>query len=161
MTSAELATVVGDKISLLAGCDESAIKRAEMTYAKRNAQLKREIDALKGKLNDLELLAGHSRFFASLKNPTKDSASAIPLTSTRPINKSDKKRSSRVAKPAPPSKGGKKGEDLPADISRIDMRVGKVVEVERHPDADSLYVEKTKARDLLTPLRTVKAFYRR
>ncbi|KAL5971695.1 Aminoacyl tRNA synthase complex-interacting multifunctional protein 1, partial [Taenia solium] len=53
-----------------------------------------------------------------------------------------KKRSSRVAKPAPPSKGGKKGEDLPADISRIDMRVGKVVEVERHPDADSLYVER-------------------
>ncbi|KAL5971742.1 hypothetical protein TSMEX_000524 [Taenia solium] len=88
MTSEELATVVKDKISLLAGCDESAIKRAEMMYAKRNAQLKREIDALKGKLNNLELVAGYSRFFASLKNPTKDSASAIPLTSTRPINKS-------------------------------------------------------------------------
>ena len=32
--------------------------------------------------------------------------------------------------------------DQPVDISRIDMRVGKIVEVERHPDADSLYIEK-------------------
>ena len=27
------------------------------------------------------------------------------------------------------------------DISRLDMRVGKIVAVEKHPDADSLYVE--------------------
>lgn len=26
--------------------------------------------------------------------------------------------------------------------SRLDIRVGKIVEVSRHPDADSLYVEK-------------------
>ena len=55
-----------------------------------------------------------------------------------------------AAKPDVPSKGGKKSGnagasgagDLPVDVSRIDMRVGKIVEVERHPDADSLYVEK-------------------
>lgn len=28
------------------------------------------------------------------------------------------------------------------DISRLDMRVGKIVEVSRHPDADALYLEK-------------------
>lgn len=28
------------------------------------------------------------------------------------------------------------------DISRLDMRVGKIIEVSRHPDADKLYVEK-------------------
>ena len=27
------------------------------------------------------------------------------------------------------------------DISRLDLRVGKIVGVEKHPDADSLYVE--------------------
>lgn len=27
------------------------------------------------------------------------------------------------------------------DIGRIDLRVGRIVAVERHPDADSLYVE--------------------
>lgn len=47
-----------------------------------------------------------------------------------------------IAKTVPPPKGQKKGEVVPVDVSRIDMRVGKIVEVERHPDADSLYVEK-------------------
>ena len=27
------------------------------------------------------------------------------------------------------------------DITRFDLRVGKIVHVEKHPDADSLYVE--------------------
>lgn len=27
------------------------------------------------------------------------------------------------------------------DITRFDLRVGKIVSVEKHPDADSLYVE--------------------
>ncbi|KAA0187880.1 Aminoacyl tRNA synthase complex interacting, partial [Fasciolopsis buskii] len=30
----------------------------------------------------------------------------------------------------------------PVDVGRLDMRVGRIVEVERHPNADSLYVEK-------------------
>lgn len=46
--------------------------------------------------------------------------------------------------------GGKKGQkqqkpaakELPLDISRCNFVVGKVVEVEKHPNADSLYVEK-------------------
>jgi aminoacyl tRNA synthase complex-interacting multifunctional protein 1 len=28
------------------------------------------------------------------------------------------------------------------DVSRLDLRIGKIVEVDRHPEADSLYVEK-------------------
>ena len=31
--------------------------------------------------------------------------------------------------------------DRPVDISRLDLRVGKIVGVKKHPDADSLYVE--------------------
>ncbi|VDM21860.1 unnamed protein product [Hydatigera taeniaeformis] len=38
-------------------------------------------------------------------------------------------------------KVGKQGTSLP-EVSRLDMRVGKIVEVEQHPDADLLYVEK-------------------
>jgi aminoacyl tRNA synthase complex-interacting multifunctional protein 1 len=43
--------------------------------------------------------------------------------------------------------GGKKKEQTPAGPSiplpsQIDLRVGKIVEIERHPDADSLYLEK-------------------
>jgi len=32
-------------------------------------------------------------------------------------------------------------DDLPIDVSRLDMRVGKIVSVKKHPEADSLYVE--------------------
>lgn len=32
--------------------------------------------------------------------------------------------------------------EAPVDIGRIDLRVGKIIEINRHPDADSLYVEK-------------------
>jgi len=32
-------------------------------------------------------------------------------------------------------------DDLPVDVGRLDMRVGKIVEIKKHPDADSLYVE--------------------
>jgi methionine--tRNA ligase beta chain len=43
--------------------------------------------------------------------------------------------------------GGKKKEQAPAGPSiplpsQIDLRVGKIVDIERHPDADSLYLEK-------------------
>jgi len=31
--------------------------------------------------------------------------------------------------------------DLPVDVSRLDIRVGLITDVKKHPDADSLYVE--------------------
>jgi len=33
------------------------------------------------------------------------------------------------------------GKDLPVSIARIDIRVGLITNVQKHPDADSLYVE--------------------
>lgn len=41
------------------------------------------------------------------------------------------------------------------DISRLDLRIGRIVEVSRHPDADSLYVEKIDCGDPNTGPRTV------
>lgn len=35
-----------------------------------------------------------------------------------------------------------KGAPLPASIGSLDIRVGKILEVQKHPDADLLYVEK-------------------
>lgn len=42
------------------------------------------------------------------------------------------KRESQVTKPPVPQE---------INVSRLDMRVGKIVDVKRHPDADALYVE--------------------
>ncbi|DBA80051.1 hypothetical protein WJX79_001269 [Trebouxia sp. C0005] len=39
------------------------------------------------------------------------------------------------------SGGSKKADDRPADISRVDLRVGVIKKAWRHPEADSLYVE--------------------
>lgn len=35
-----------------------------------------------------------------------------------------------------------KTEEGPIDISRLDLRVGRIVEIQKHPDADALYLEK-------------------
>lgn len=58
-------------------------------------------------------------------------------------------------------KGGKKGgapaakePEKPLDVSRLDLRIGKMLEVSRHPDADALYVEKIDCGDSTGP-RTV------
>lgn len=58
MNAKKLIDAIEKKIQLLAGADEEAIKRAEEVYIARNAQLKKEIAALKEKLIDLELVAG-------------------------------------------------------------------------------------------------------
>jgi len=57
-------------------------------------------------------------------------------------------------------RGVPKGQAPPAstaneevDVGRLDFRIGKIVEVDRHPDADSLYVEKIDVGE--ATLRTV------
>lgn len=32
-------------------------------------------------------------------------------------------------------------EDVKVDVSRLDLRIGRIITAEKHPDADSLYVE--------------------
>ena len=34
-----------------------------------------------------------------------------------------------------------KADEVAVDVSRLDFRIGRIVKAERHPDADSLYVE--------------------
>ena len=38
-------------------------------------------------------------------------------------------------------KPGKAAANTAIDITRLDLRVGKIIAVEKHPNADSLYVE--------------------
>ncbi|KZV98847.1 nucleic acid-binding protein [Exidia glandulosa HHB12029] len=55
-------------------------------------------------------------------------------------SKEKKEKAPKEKKPAPPPPAPKE-EDGPPVPSMIDLRVGKIVHVEKHPDADSLYVE--------------------
>lgn len=45
------------------------------------------------------------------------------------------------SKPAPAALAMNGGEEGEPDVSRLDMRVGRIVKAEKHPDADALYVE--------------------
>ena len=47
------------------------------------------------------------------------------------------------------------GQDKDIDVSRLDLRVGRIVSVEKHPDADTLYVEKGMCQ-FLKPLNLLK-----
>lgn len=55
-------------------------------------------------------------------------------------------RKERAAAPPAPERA--------IDVSRLDLRIGKILEVDRHPDADALYVEKIDCGDPTGP-RTV------
>jgi len=94
--------------------------------------------------------------------------SSAPAVAPAPQAQQEGKKKKQEGKPEKPEAGGKKAKtegkggdgkadkksakpsgkgaadataDLPVDISRLDLRVGKIVGVEKHPDADSLYVE--------------------
>ncbi|KAK3280241.1 hypothetical protein CYMTET_11912 [Cymbomonas tetramitiformis] len=47
----------------------------------------------------------------------------------------------KKATPAPVGKKAKPAADIPVDIGRLDLRVGKITKVWRHPNAESLYCE--------------------
>ena len=79
---------------------------------------------------------------SEVKDAVKEKVAAVP-----------KKKEKGDKKPAAANEGGgkKKGESAPKQAaaedvgepqpSMIDLRVGKIVEISKHPDADSLYVE--------------------
>jgi aminoacyl tRNA synthase complex-interacting multifunctional protein 1 len=83
----------------------------------------------------------------------KSQKKSAPDTTTAPTTTAPAKKSE--------SKGGKKGAqpaakepEKPIDVSRLDLRIGKIVEVDKHPDADTLYLEKIDCGDPTGP-RTV------
>ena len=44
--------------------------------------------------------------------------------------------------------GGGGGAGAAVDVSRLNMKIGQIISVERHPDADSLYVEQSEFLDI-------------
>uniref|UniRef100_A0A6G1SEI2 Aminoacyl tRNA synthase complex-interacting multifunctional protein 1 n=1 Tax=Aceria tosichella TaxID=561515 RepID=A0A6G1SEI2_9ACAR len=75
-----------------------------------------------------------------LKEKSQKQASAgtatTTATSTTPAKKSEPKGNKKGAQSAA------KEPEKPIDVSRLDLRVGRIVEVDKHPDADTLYLEK-------------------
>ncbi|XP_074033225.1 aaRS-interacting multifunctional protein 1 [Leptinotarsa decemlineata] len=108
-----------------------------------NAKLIAAVEEAKKKLVHLEVQNGvkqiplpnqkNTLLTSSIENPIETPTPNIPEPVTKP-KKEKKEKKSNESKQAPV--------ELPVDVGRLDLRVGKVEEVQRHPDADTLYVLK-------------------
>lgn len=62
--------------------------------------------------------------------------------STKPPKEKKPKKEKPAQTVAPVASDKAAAAEAPIDIGRLDLRIGKIVEVQKHPDADSLYLEK-------------------
>ncbi|KAL3997291.1 putative tRNA binding domain family protein [Acanthocheilonema viteae] len=126
---------------------------------KQTLQLRTEIEQLKAKLIKLETLGGIKQIsnipkFEKKCFLTDDSNNTTSPMQTGRMNEQnvDEVKSLRRERKENRSEGtkSKKGEkkndgdvkiDETVDIGRLDLRVGRILKAEKHPDADSLYVE--------------------
>ncbi|CAH2300811.1 aminoacyl tRNA synthase complex-interacting multifunctional 1 isoform X1 [Pelobates cultripes] len=145
---------------------EKAILQASLREEKKlrveNAKLKKEIDTLKEHLVKAEVKNGVKQVGvpvnasadsnSSTSTPAVQPASVkpIPSASAKPVPPAPKAVGEEKKKKERPEKKGEKKEKktAPADddarevnVSRLDLRVGRIISAKKHPDADSLYVE--------------------
>lgn len=110
-----------------------------------NATLLKQVELAKEQLIKLETLNGKAQIqIPGTKTEVKSAEkSSIPEPVSQPTKQS--KESAKPPKEKKPKASGaskEPTEELPVDFGRLDFRVGKIIEVNRHPDADSLYLEK-------------------
>lgn len=118
-----------------------------------NERLKREVEDLKQQLIDVETANGRKQFIAQPKKDTvtketvnsassKSSITTVAAQSAAPPVSSAKAEKKKAAKKqAKPTQQPKDAATPPADVSRLDMRVGFIRSAKLHPDADGLYLE--------------------
>lgn len=124
-----------------------AIQLKKIELQNENAKLRQQIELSRQQLIALEckngkkqiLVAANSKSsvdfnVAQTKCQNAATETAPPPNETKK-DKKPKANHEQQSQPAP-------SQDGPIDISRIDLRIGKIVEIQKHPDADALYVEK-------------------
>ncbi|CAB1460034.1 unnamed protein product [Pleuronectes platessa] len=131
--------------------------REEKKLMVENAKLKNDIEELKKQLLEKEKRRGVLDVAMTSDEPTvecsskptppKPSApvpSASPAAAQSPPPKDEgkkKKPEKKVGEKAEKKQAAPSQEDAKVDVSRLDLRIGRIVEAQKHPDADSLYVE--------------------
>lgn len=113
---------------------------------KENDDLKKQVEIAKQQLIKLETANGKMQI--SIPNQ-KQSGTPAPVEAATPEIAQTFEEKPQQQKKEKPKKEKAPAADKAAapaleviDISRLDMRVGKIVEVSKHPDADALYLEK-------------------
>uniref|UniRef100_A0A3B5QMS5 Aminoacyl tRNA synthetase complex interacting multifunctional protein 1a n=2 Tax=Xiphophorus maculatus TaxID=8083 RepID=A0A3B5QMS5_XIPMA len=132
--------------------------REEKRLTAENAKLKNDIEGLKKQLlerekrrgvRDVAMSTGDASADVGSK-PAPPKPSAAPPSGSPPAAAQNPQPKDEPKKKKQEKKGGEKAEkkaaapsqeDAKVDVSRLDLRVGCIITAEKHPDADSLYVE--------------------
>ena len=121
------------------------ISRKINEIQKENDDLRKQVEAAKQQLIQLEVANGKKQIsLPNEKNPVQaqepaQKVEAVKVEEPQPAKK-EKAEKPKKEKAAPAEKAAPQLEVI--DVGRLDMRIGKIIEVGRHPDADSLYLEK-------------------
>jgi len=137
-------------------------EREKEAVTQETAALQAQVEALKSQLIAVEVSHGIKQIPIAAP-AAASSAPAAPVVEVKPkapkakaaeapapVEAPEKEPPAKEAKPKkekkpkPEKAAGDGGaeEERAIDVSRLNMRIGKIVEVEKHPDADALYVEK-------------------
>ncbi|XP_069023949.1 aminoacyl tRNA synthase complex-interacting multifunctional protein 1a [Embiotoca jacksoni] len=141
---------------------EKAIVQASVREEKKlmveNAKLKNDIEELKKQLLEKEkrrgvrevaMPSGDTSVECNSKPAPPKPSGPAPTASSAPAVQSPTPKDEGKKK-KPEKKGGEKAEKKQAalsqeeakvDVSRLDLRIGRIITADKHPDADSLYVE--------------------
>lgn len=141
--------------------DEYAGRKIE-EISNENEQLRKQVEIAKQQLIELETARGikqiplpdkqSSTAPVELTTPAATPATDTTVEEVKPKQQQPKKEKPKKEK-APPAEKQPEAVDV-IDVSRLDLRVGKIIEVSRHPDADALYLEKIDCGEAAGP-RTV------
>ncbi|XP_010150546.1 PREDICTED: aminoacyl tRNA synthase complex-interacting multifunctional protein 1 [Eurypyga helias] len=140
---------------------EKAILQASLREEKKlrveNAKLKKEIEGLKQELIEAEIrnrvkqVAVPLATTVSTASPSDDVAQPTAVSSPASKDQVKSENEEKKKKEKVDKKGEKKekkqqpaagsSDAKPVDVSCLDLRVGCIITAEKHPDADTLYVE--------------------
>uniref|UniRef100_A0A224XNW1 Putative trna-binding protein n=1 Tax=Panstrongylus lignarius TaxID=156445 RepID=A0A224XNW1_9HEMI len=128
---------------------------------KENEELEKIIELFKKELGELEEANGKRDIQPPIKMKVKEVSLHEENSKKEPVILISKNKSARITQDKkaqkkeiqkeekstiPKGGSGKKcvaaEETLPMDIGRLNLKVGKIVKIQRHKDADTLYVEK-------------------
>jgi len=145
--SAEADIIIADlkaKIEKIKSMGPLPANIQETILKQENAILRKQVETLKSELTALELRNG--KIQVALPKPAK---AAKGKPAEKPAEKKVEAKKEEKKKEEVPKKQKAKAapkpapaDDKPVDVSRLSMKVGKIIECVKHPDADALYLEK-------------------
>ena len=154
------ANLIDTKLSSLSALVEKAkltldgqVLKEKSALEKENASLKQEISQLVSELNRIEGkkpgdVSGPVHVEKKLADKAPAPSVVAPAVAASTPAASEDKKKKQVKNEGKTEQGNKKDtnakandDDKPVDISRLDLRVGRIISAKRHPDADALYVE--------------------